>query len=164
MNKVELNDWLQILGMLGVIASLIFVGLQMRQSQQIALAGQVQARAEMLTNRSLALMEGEAEAVYSVLSQSAQSLEFQVPISELSDREIFQINNQLAWSVGIMTNTFYQYNAGFLDEEQYIVFQKRVAQFRQNCAFRTQINQTLFFAEQSFVDYWDSLPENCEPE
>ena len=77
---------------------------------------------------------------------------------------IFQINNQLAWSVGIMTNTFYQYNAGFLDEEQYIVFQKRVAQFRQNCAFRTQVNQTLFFAEQSFVDYWDSLPDNCEPE
>ena len=75
MNKVELNDWLQILGMLGVIASLIFVGLQMRQSQQIALAGQVQARAEMLTNRSLALMEGEAEAVFSVLNRSAQSLE-----------------------------------------------------------------------------------------
>ena len=164
MNKIELNDWLQILGMFGVIASLIFVGLQMRQSQQIALAGQVQARAEMLTNRSLALMEGEAEAVFSALSQSTQSLEFQVPISELSDREIFQINNQLAWSVGIMTNTFYQYNAGFLDEEQYIVFQKRVAQFRQNCAFRTQVNQTLFFAEQSFVDYWDSLPDNCEPE
>ena len=164
MNKIELNDRLQILGMFGVIASLIFVGLQMRQSQQIALAGQVQARAEMLTNRSLALMEGEAEAVFSALSQSTQSLEFQVPISELSDREIFQINNQLAWSVGIMTNTFYQYNAGFLDEEQYIVFQKRVAQFRQNCAFRTQVNQTLFFAEQSFVDYWDSLPDNCEPE
>ena len=70
MNKIELNDWLQILGMFGVIASLIFVGLQMRQSQQIALAGQVQARAEMLTNRSLALMEGEAETYYNVLGQA----------------------------------------------------------------------------------------------
>tara|TARA_S200000501_G_scaffold45394_1_gene36708 strand:- start:99 stop:251 length:153 start_codon:yes stop_codon:yes gene_type:complete len=50
----------------------------------------------MLTNRSLALMEGEAAAVFSASSQSAQGLEIQVPISELSDREIFQINNQLA--------------------------------------------------------------------
>ena len=111
MNKIELNDWLQILGMFGVIASLIFVGLQMRQSQQIALAGQVQARAEMLTNRSLALMEGEVEAVYSALRQSAQNNEFQAPVSELSERVNFQISNQLAWSVGIMTNTFYQYMA-----------------------------------------------------
>ena len=125
MNKIELNDWLQILGMFGVIASLIFVGLQMRQSQQIALAGQVQARAEMLTNRSLALMEGEVEAVYSAL-RDAQNNEFQAPVSELSERVNFQISNQLAWSVGIMTNTFYQYNAGFLSEEQYATFQRRL--------------------------------------
>ena len=164
MNKIELNDWLQILGMFGVIASLIFVGLQMRQSQQIALAGQVQARAEMLTNRSLALMEGEVEAVYSALRQSAQSNEFQAPVSELSERVNFQISNQLAWSVGIMTNTFYQYNAGFLSEEQYAVFQRRVENFRGNCAWRELINEQLVFAEQSFVDYWDSLPDNCEPE
>ena len=169
MNKIELNDWLQILGMFGVIASLIFVGLQMRQSQQIALAGQVQARAEMLTNRSLALMEGEAETYYNVLGQalidpSGQGAGEMPNNPEISDKLQFHINNQVSWAFGIMTNTFYQYNAGFLSEEQYSVFQKRVAQFRGNCAWRDQINQQLFFTEQSFVDYWDSLPDNCEPQ
>ena len=83
---------------------------------------------------------------------------------EISDKLQFHITNQVSWAFGIMTNTFYQYNAGFLSEEQYSVFQKRVAQFRGNCAWRDQINQQLFFTEQSFVDYWASLPDNCEPE
>lgn len=49
------------LGVVGVIGSLIFVGLELQQTQKIAIAGQVQARAEMLANRSIALMQGEAE-------------------------------------------------------------------------------------------------------
>jgi len=164
MNKIELNDRLQILGMFGVIASLLFVGLEMRQSQQIALAGQVQARAEMLTNRTLALMEGEADTYAVLIDPSGQGAGEMPNNSGISDKLLFHIGNQVSWGFGIMTNTFYQYNAGFLSEEQYSVFQKRVAQFRRNCAWREQINQQLFFTEQSFVDYWDSLPDNCESE
>ena len=37
---------MQLLGMLSVLGGLVFVGLEMRQSQQIALAGQMQSRAE----------------------------------------------------------------------------------------------------------------------
>ena len=126
MNKIELNDWLQILGMFGVIASLIFVGLQMRQSQQIALAGQVQARAEMLTNRSLALMEGEAETYYNVLGQalidpSGQGAGEMPNNPEISDKLQFHINNQVSWAFGIMTNTFYHYNTTFFQITVYFV-------------------------------------------
>jgi hypothetical protein len=34
----KINDWLQVVGMFGVIASLIFVGLQMKQAHEIALS------------------------------------------------------------------------------------------------------------------------------
>ena len=44
MNSVKLNDRLQVIGIFAVVASLIFVGLQMRQDQQIAIAGQYQQR------------------------------------------------------------------------------------------------------------------------
>ena len=37
---------LNVVGVLSVVGSLIFVGLELRQSQRIALAGQVQARTE----------------------------------------------------------------------------------------------------------------------
>ena len=36
--RVNFDTWIQLLGMTGVLGGLIFVGLEMRQSQQIALA------------------------------------------------------------------------------------------------------------------------------
>ena len=54
------------LGVVGVIGSLIFVGLELRQTQQIALAAQVQSRAEQLTDRSLVWLQGEWELGYRI--------------------------------------------------------------------------------------------------
>ena len=50
MDSSKLNDWMQIVGMFAIVASLIFVGLQMKQSQEIAIAAQYQARAESAMN------------------------------------------------------------------------------------------------------------------
>jgi len=36
--STRLNEWLQVAGLFGVIASLMFVGLQMKQQQEIALS------------------------------------------------------------------------------------------------------------------------------
>ena len=38
MKKVSLDIWIQLLGMLGLLGGLVFVGLKKRQSQRIALA------------------------------------------------------------------------------------------------------------------------------
>jgi|TARA_B110000495_G_C22382133_1_gene246857 hypothetical protein len=40
MKKVSLDVWVQLVGLLSVVAGLVFVGFEMRQSQQIALASQ----------------------------------------------------------------------------------------------------------------------------
>jgi hypothetical protein len=44
MASQKFNDSVQILGMVGIIGSLVFVGLQLKQSQEIAIASQYQAR------------------------------------------------------------------------------------------------------------------------
>lgn len=44
MDSAKLNDWMQVVGIFAVVASLIFVGLQMKQSQEIAIASQYQER------------------------------------------------------------------------------------------------------------------------
>ena len=49
MKKVSLDVWIQLIGMLSVLAGLLFVGLEMRLSQQIALAAQQQERASLVT-------------------------------------------------------------------------------------------------------------------
>ena len=61
MKKVSLDVWIQSIGMLSIVASLIFVGLEMRQTQQIAIAGQVQARAQMQVDRLLTGLEGKLD-------------------------------------------------------------------------------------------------------
>ena len=40
MNTAKVRDWLEIIGLISIAASLIFIGLQMKQTQEIALASQ----------------------------------------------------------------------------------------------------------------------------
>ena len=44
MDAQKLNDWMQVIGIFSVVVSLIFVGFQLKQSQDIAVAGQNQER------------------------------------------------------------------------------------------------------------------------
>ena len=51
MKKVSLDTWIQLLGMLGILGGLIFVGLEMQLNRRIALAAQHQARSEMFMDQ-----------------------------------------------------------------------------------------------------------------
>ena len=64
MKKVSLDTWIQLVGMLGIMGSLVFVGLEMRQTQRIALASQVQevkTLAGVLSKQQLAAYFGMCE-------------------------------------------------------------------------------------------------------
>ena len=56
MKKIELNDLLQILGIFGLIASLIFVGLDLRQNQQVARVTAYQALTEQIASYNALLL------------------------------------------------------------------------------------------------------------
>ena len=47
MRKIDIQDLIQLLGIVGIIGSLIFVGLEMRQSQRIEIAGQQLGRSAL---------------------------------------------------------------------------------------------------------------------
>ena len=53
MKKVSVEVWLQLIGMLSVLAGLLFVGMEMRQSQQIAISATHQARSQVLIEEVL---------------------------------------------------------------------------------------------------------------
>ena len=61
MKKVSLDVWIQLLGMLGVLGGLVFVGLEMQQSQRIAIGAQQQARAELRAQVLIAPFEGNID-------------------------------------------------------------------------------------------------------
>lgn len=60
MNSQKLNDWLQIVGLFGVIGSLIFVGLQLRQTQAIALSETYQSRTATNINANVGVLSSPA--------------------------------------------------------------------------------------------------------
>ena len=57
MRKIAIGDLIQLLGMIGIIGSLIFVGLEMQQSQRIDVASQQQKRAAITVDMINAFYE-----------------------------------------------------------------------------------------------------------
>ena len=105
--KLVINAVVQLLGMLGIIISLIFVGLEMRQSQRIAIAGQYQARAAM----NAASIQAAIEAGIDFSAQSRLSQ------SNLTSEEQVQQRNFTNLANTRIENDYYQYQLGLIDEE-----------------------------------------------
>ena len=61
MRKIPIESLIQLLGMVGIIGSLIFVGLEMQQSQRIAVASQQQERAAITVDMINAFYEVDVD-------------------------------------------------------------------------------------------------------
>ena len=88
--KVNLDTWIQLLGVLAVVAALIFVGLELRQSRRIALADQEQQRAIAQQQNQVAFLEAGYD-----LDKIARAQD----LGELSDEEIVarRTNHHIQW-------------------------------------------------------------------
>ena len=96
MKKVSLDVWIQLIGMLSIVASLIFVGMEMRQSQRIALAAQQTARVQIFTE----IVTGMTESGLAWLGPN-------------EDYATSNRTNQILW---IFENDYLQYRLGLMDE------------------------------------------------
>ena len=62
MNSSRINDWVQVIGLFALVASLIFVGLQIRQDRSIAVVESLASRADAVAE--LANMVGNNEDLW----------------------------------------------------------------------------------------------------
>lgn len=113
MNSSKLNDWLQVIGLFGVIASLLFVGLQMMQDREIALSAIYQERAAVVTEfyTSIATDEVARQAMAKVNSGKSADL---TP-DELAAHQIIAIAGKQ-----LTDNSHYQYEKGFASEDHWM--------------------------------------------
>jgi hypothetical protein len=112
MKSRKLEDWLQIIGLFGVIGSLIFVGLQMKQDRDIALSEIWQARTAAVVEQTSSVASNEI-----VLSALAKSTSGRIA-------EITPVENEAGlWmtfgSMYLWENSHYQYSLGFLPDEHW---------------------------------------------
>ena len=105
--NIEPKQLVELVGISGLIASLVFVGLQLRQSQEIAIAGQYQSRAELVHSSYLVSLESTG---VSLRLRELHRLD-----RELSDEESRAMNILTQEFFLLYDNNHFQYEIGFLD-------------------------------------------------
>ena len=150
--KVSFDTWVQLLGMLGVLGGLVFVGLEMQQNQRIAIASQIQARNQIQSNFLIAPLEGSIEVVDLL----------QTPPSQNDTPQQVRLRNQITRHRALtLTNAWQQYSLGLLTDEAWELADRRGRGMWNNC-IRRQIARNQF--TRSFILYaeknWQQV--DCE--
>ena len=109
MDSTKVNDWLQVVGLFGVIASLIFVGLEMQQAKQIALSAANQARTD-------ASVEFITAASTDPVMRSATIKMNSGNADSMTPEEISTYGGLTYANLMIYENLYLQYRNGFLPE------------------------------------------------
>ena len=125
MTIMELGAIGELLGAIGVIATLIYLSMQIRQntksmeeSRRLSLAQTYQMRADALQDMVVAAASSELSPIISKLTQAGYPQHIDA-LETLSEEErgrfrLWHIAQQTHWD-----NMHFQYQQGFLDEEYY---------------------------------------------
>ena len=149
--KVSFDTWIQLLGMLGVIGGLVFVGLEMQQTQRIAIASQVKARNDALMDFFTVPLQGNTEAL--------KFFNFMPPdLATLSEEER-NIVGQLTITRSVsIENVWQQFNLGMIPEETLESSKGRMRSMYDNCQIRPLFDSRI---SAGFLEYLKSISENA---
>ncbi len=112
MKTASWKDIAELFGIAAIVASLIFVGLQMKQTKEIALSTAYQARATASMELRLAPTESPEflSAITKLLTGDTQ---------DLTPDQITYLRSYFYASLVYLENNHFQYLNGFLSEEQW---------------------------------------------
>jgi hypothetical protein len=109
LNQAKLRDWLEIIGIFAVVASLIFVGLEMRQAQKISMSQAYQARTSTAADWNSAFAANPV--ALSAFRKASEGNE-----DAIEAHEYDALYRTLASLYYLYDNAHYQYQAGFVSE------------------------------------------------
>jgi hypothetical protein len=148
---MKVNDWkdvAELVGIAAIVASLLFVALQLKQSHEIALATQFQARAEATQNLHLTAIEADWLPVRPLRNRIS---------NDMSARDI----NVFLWLWIQYDNHYYQYQAGFLDESSWQAQFQNVRELYSFCDARFVYEWRKKGLRSEFVELIESLEVPC---
>ena len=155
MKKVSLDTWIQLLGMVGLLGGLIFVGLQMKQTQRIALAEQQQSRTETFIDMLNTMSETDVSFHRFQLNGLDRGTEITVE-NFLHQLWWIHENDYLQYSLNLMNNGIWQSKLRAIEnlyngngKEELCPLAKQVWSTRRNI-----INPEL-------VSLVEAMPSNC---
>ncbi len=140
--KLENKQLIEIVGIIAVVASLLFVGLELRQTREIAVAAQYQERSYAALDYYYEILGHDSGM--SRIAERIESREW--PPGFLSDQEANWLAENKAeerasrdtWAIinlFIFDNHYFQYQSGFLTEESWLSVRSRLQIFLENDVF-----------------------------
>ena len=153
MKKISLDSWVQLIGMLSVVAGLVFVGLEMQQSQKIALAGQQANRVQLFSS----MMDANNEQ--GIDQQKLQMiLSGQIPMTKDYEWVVMNGLHRMWW---IYENDFLQNELGLMDEN---IWQAKRNAMKANynfCEGRPVFDIRKNALDSRLVELVESFPNEC---
>jgi hypothetical protein len=105
----KLNDWMQVVGIFALVASLIFVGLQMQLEHKISLSHAYQSRASAAAEWNSAFAANHvAMSAYRKAADGASN--------DIATEEYDALHRSMIGAVFLYDNAHYQYQQGFVSE------------------------------------------------
>ena len=152
MRKTDIQDLIQLLGMVGIIGSLIFVGLEMRQSHRIAIAGPQLGRSALF---------GDLINAYTEAGGDVQSLYFEENLNyTLTPEEvIFRNGVHSAWL--LYENDFYQYSQGLMEDDVWQAKQRGIEILYNRCFARGIYETRAPIFSENFRAIIEKIPDEC---
>ena len=137
----------ELIGVVAIVASLLFVGLQLKQSQEIAIATQYQNRTE--TAMELAL--SHLESGY-VLRRFRNHVNDDVAAGDI---------NTFHWLWLSQDNHYFQYQSGFIEEESWQPQLRNIKSIYGICEMRFVWDWRKAGLRSEFVAMVESLEDPC---
>ncbi|PDH35240.1 MAG: hypothetical protein CNF02_00515 [OM182 bacterium MED-G28] len=142
------------LGVLSVVASLLFVGLELRQSQRIAQAGQQQDRTASFFN----LLGSTSEAGIdwqSVVMEVNSDYGEEYNLAEIVRRNIYHAH------LFTYENDYFQYSQGLMPQELWDSKLKALAFFYNQCDMRELWTSRQQFFPSGYISIINTIPDEC---
>ena len=137
--KTDTKQLIEIVGIFGVVASLVFVGMQFVFDRRVAIAGQYQSRAELRVQGILGQLDNE-----DLISDRANGWEQNRPgwwneeiehiFVQSEDSMATIARRQAQWEIFAvnMDNNYYQYKQGLLEEHIWEDFRQSITDVMRN--------------------------------
>ena len=153
MGKIAIEDLIQLFGMVGIIGSLIFVGLEMQQSQRLAVASQQQERAAITVDMINAFYEVDVDFQSTYFDKE---FNYQLSTEEIAYRNMVH----KGWL--LYENDFYQYKQGLMDELTWEAKLRGISVIYNSCDVRNIYDSRAPIFSEDFRLVVEALPNQCE--
>lgn len=155
MNSKVLNSWMQFLASVGVILSLIFVGVQIQQSREIAIAEIYQQRTALLLENFSFAVPTETEFRAWMKDRAGEPL---------NRDEKYALTTRYSARIAYWENNHFQYQIGLLPEEQWEASKNSIRGQASRQVFLDAWERERFQLRRSFADEVDGILDEAANE